>query len=169
MVDDEVWKQIESFPGYAISTYGRVVNLMHDRPVNGSLTANHYLKVTLRDEDGHSYQQYVHQLVAQTFFSGWRQGIRVRHLDGNRSNNSVTNLSFMGGVYRLPKRIKFSRITSQRVRIVETGEVFRTVYDCADYLGGSASNIYRVLRGERYSHLGYTFEYMDQVVNRYGD
>ena len=161
---EEVWKQIDDFPEYAVSNLGRVVNLIYDRPVNGVMTQNRYLKVTLR-KDGQATQQYVHQLVAQTFFSGWRRGIRVRHLDGNRGNNSASNLEFVGGAYRLPKRIKFSRITSQRVRIIETQEVFRTVYDAADYIGGSPSNIYRVLRGERASHLGFSFEYVDFQVS----
>ncbi len=166
-MDEELWKQIDDFPEYAVSTQGKVVNLKFDRPLEGVVTTNRYLKVTLR-KDGQVYQQYVHQLVAAAFFTNWRRGVRVRHLDDNRSNNSVTNLSIAGGEYRVPPRIKFSRITSQKVRIIETQETFRTVYDAADHIGGSASNIYRVLRGERSSHLGYTFEYVDYEVDGYG-
>lgn len=43
------------------------------------------------------------------------------------------------------------------VVINETGDKFRTVEECANFLQTHASAIYRVLRGERLSHRGVTF------------
>lgn len=60
----------------------------------------------------------------------------------------------MGRLRKDPQRAR-----ARKVRIVETNEVFLTVENCARYIGGDASSIYRVLRGERISHKGYTFEY----------
>lgn len=51
----------------------------------------------------------------------------------------------------------------RRVMINESEMIFRTVGDCADYIGGHPSSIYRVLRGERPSHLGYTFKYVEET------
>lgn len=47
--------------------------------------------------------------------------------------------------------------TYQAIRVVGTGELFRTVEDCARYYHTAASNIYRVLRGDRKTHHGKSF------------
>lgn len=127
-------------------------------------TTHGYLKVILRKE-GQSFQRYVHQLVAEAFFGDWRSGVRVTHLDSDRGNNNVDNLRIMGGESMPPIFYKSPKLTARRLRIVETGEVFRTAYDCAAHIGGSATNIYRVLNGHRSSHRGYTFEYIDTKVD----
>jgi hypothetical protein len=48
------------------------------------------------------------------------------------------------------------------VRIIETDEVFRTARDCANYIGGDYGSIYACLRGDRRSHMGFTFEYHER-------
>jgi hypothetical protein len=84
--------------------------------------------------------------------------VQIRHVEDN-SNNHVLNLRFRRGVRMgtLAKHPKKAR--TRRVRIVETNMVFLTVESCARYIGGDISSIYRVLRGERISHKGYSFEY----------
>lgn len=47
--------------------------------------------------------------------------------------------------------------TYRFVVINETGDRFRTVEECANFLQTHTSAIYRVLRGERLSHRGVTF------------
>jgi len=61
----------------------------------------------------------------------------------------------LGTLVKKPKKAH-----SRRVKIIETGQVFLTVESCARYIGGDVSSIYRVLRGERISHKGLTFQYM---------
>lgn len=48
-----------------------------------------------------------------------------------------------------------------RVQIVETGEVFNSITDCAEYINGSAGTIHHVLTGQRNTHKGYHFELVD--------
>lgn len=160
---NEVWQYVEQFPDYAISNLGRVVNLKFDRLLKPIVTDRGYLRIMLR-RNCQSYQFYVHQLVAEAFFGDWRPGVRVRHLDDDLSNNAVANLEIMGGECRTPAVYCSPRLTARKLRIIETGEVFRTAYDCAAYIGGNATNIYRVLNGYRDSHRGYTFEYVDAQV-----
>jgi hypothetical protein len=62
--------------------------------------------------------------------------------------------------------IRRIRQTSRSVEVIETGDVYRTARDCADYIGGDYGSIYACLRGERGSHLGYTFRYYD---SEYGE
>lgn len=162
-LDDEVWKYVENNPIYAVSNLGRVVNLKFDRVLTPVVTKNGYYKVTLREE-GRSVQLYVHQLVAEAFFGNWRPGLRVTHIDEDKSHNAASNLEVIGAPSRAAPVFKHPKLSARRLRIVETGMVFRTAYDCAAYIGGNATNIYRVLNGHRSSHRGYTFEYVDTEV-----
>ncbi len=155
---DEIWAEVEGFPNYAVSNHGRVMNVQTNyilRPRDNSYGYSH---VGLR-RDGRTYDLYVHQLVAKAFITGYRKGVRVKHAEEN-SDNRVNNLRFQKGVRlgTLVRRPKPAR--SRRVKIVETGMVFLTVESCANYIDGDASSIYRVLRGERISHKGFTFDYV---------
>lgn len=53
-------------------------------------------------------------------------------------------------------------LTNDRpVRIIETGEVFKNYIEAAKAIGGSRSNVYLCLTGNRASHKGYSFEYVE--------
>lgn len=54
---------------------------------------------------------------------------------------------------RKPRNIKGFR----KVKIVETGEVYNTVSDLVEAIGGDRTCVSKVLRGKRAHHLGYTF------------
>ena len=48
-----------------------------------------------------------------------------------------------------------------KIRIVETGEVFDSITDCAEHINGSTGTIHHVLTGQRNTHKGYHFELVD--------
>ncbi len=157
-MDGEQWTEVEGFPGYAVSNLGRVMNTTTNYILRPRDNSYGYSRVGLR-KDGKTYDVYVHHLVAKAFILGYRKGVSIKHEKEN-SDNHVMNLRFMAGarlgsLNRTPKKVK-----ARRIRIVETKEVFLTVESCADYIDGDVSSIYRVLRGERLSHKGFSFEYM---------
>lgn len=156
----EEWAYIDGFPEYMISNLGRVVNLKYQWMLKPQATDRGYMKVMLR-RDRKSHQHYVHQLVGVGFLKDFRRGMRISHIDDDLSNNEVKNLKRMVGPTRGEIVYDSPRMHARRLRIIQTGEVFRTAYDCARYIGGNASSIYRVLNGYRETHLGYTFEYVD--------
>lgn len=96
--------------------------------------------------------------------SGWQPKIHIAHLDEDKTNNYHLNLRFGNNRGLGQYRHKQEPVHYRRIQIVETGEVFRTVRDCARYLKTQPSSIYKVLRGERDSHLGYTFTYKEETV-----
>lgn len=157
---EELWALIEDFPKYAVSNHGRIRNTDTGHVLKGRSNGQGYLKVTLT-HDGVHKQAYIHQLVFIAFFPDHRDGLRVTHFDENKSNNKVDNLK----IQWRPEKYIHPRSTAwgRRVMIVETGEVFRTVYDCARYIVGDYSSIYACLRGQRRTHLGYTFEYLEDT------
>jgi len=91
----EIWKDIEGFDekyGYQISSWGRV------RSVNGILKPYEnfkgYLKVGLM-KDGKCCKKRVNRLVAQAFIPNPYNLPQVNHIDGNKQNNSFTNLEWV--------------------------------------------------------------------------
>ena len=155
---DEQWATIDGFPDYAVSNLGRVMSLRYNALLAPRPNSyGHHRVVLYREKVG--YDLYIHHLVAAAFTTGYRPGMQVRHRDMDKGNNEVTNLRFPGR--GLGQLVHPAAPRARRVQIVETGMIFRTVEDCAGYLGGDSSLIYRVLRGERRSHKGYTFAYME--------
>lgn len=158
---EEQWAMIEGFPDYAVSNLGRVMSLRFDALLAPRPNSyGHHRVVLYRDKVG--YDRYVHHLVADAFTTGYSPGMQVRHRNQNKGDNKVSNLRYpargMGQLITNPPAPR-----ARRVRIMENGLVFRTVEDCAKYVGGDASLIYRVLRGDRRSHKGYTFEYLEEI------
>lgn len=92
----EIWAAVHGFDGlYEVSTWGRV------RSERGILAPyeNHkgYLKVGLSKE-GKNHKFRVNRLVAQTFIPNPENLPEVNHIDGNKKNNSVTNLEWVDGL-----------------------------------------------------------------------
>lgn len=51
------------------------------------------------------------------------------------------------------------------VRIVETGQEFRSLSDCARFLDTQTEYIYKCLVGRLRSHKGFTFAYVDKSLS----
>ena len=158
---DDVFIEVPSAPGYAVSNKGLVLNLKRYRLLSPTITDAGYCQVTISLKGGRRSTRYVHQLVSEVFLADWRPGVRVGHVDHVRANNSVANLYVMGAPSAPRTHYASPRLNARSIRIEETGEVFRTAYDCAERINGHATNVYAVLRGERRTHRGYTFRYID--------
>lgn len=99
MVD---WKPIEGWAGYEISNTGhvrswkkcrRTPNDVLPRPVAPFPLPYGYLIVKLKDK-GRKRSAYIHHLVAEHFIGPRPDGAEVAHWDGDKSNNSVSNLRY---------------------------------------------------------------------------
>lgn len=91
----EIWRDIEGYDGrYAVSTWGRV------KGVHGIMKPyeNHkgYLKIGLF-KDGKNNKHRVSRLVAKAFIPNPYNLPEVNHIDGNKQNNSFTNLEWVSG------------------------------------------------------------------------
>ena len=89
----EIWKDIEGFEGlYQISSWGRV------RSIRGIIkpyqNKKGYYKVGLH-KNGKGHKKRVNRLVALAFIPNPHNLPQVDHIDGNKHNNSVTNLRWV--------------------------------------------------------------------------
>ena len=83
----ERWVEVSGHPDYEVSTTGQVRRAKDKKILKQSLNCrNGAMRVSLNRE-----KHYVHRLVANSFFDGDTNCI-VKHLDGDKTNNSVANL-----------------------------------------------------------------------------
>lgn len=93
----EVWLPITGYEGlYEVSSHGRVRSLHHHptgRLLKTPPTSRGYPKVTLHS-GGSERTLSVHRLVGREFVGPCPDGMEIRHLDGNKVNNNLTNLCY---------------------------------------------------------------------------
>lgn len=88
-------KQITGYPDYLVTKNGKVFSTKRGDPIEitGSTTKG-YRKVAL-SINGTATTIAVHRLVAQAFLKPPPRGYNiVNHIDGNKSNNDVSNLEW---------------------------------------------------------------------------
>lgn len=104
-LDGEIWKPLEEYPIYMVSSKGRVKSIARDvKPSKSDIyiaipeallsptqDESGYLNVGL-SKDGRIKTVRVHRLVASTFLPNPTNNIIVDHIDRDRSNNCVENL-----------------------------------------------------------------------------
>lgn len=157
----ELWLVIPDFPNYEVSSHGRVRNRITGRILKPTL-AKGYPRVVLCNNL--VYKPFtVHRLVADVFFDGDHSSLQVNHIDGNKLNNFIGNLEWVTVSENLKHAYKIGLKkppcpNPRRVRIIETGEIFDSISECARYINGSKRHIGECVDGIRNSHKGYHFE-----------
>lgn len=120
---------------------------------------------------------YIHRLVAETYIPNPNHYKEINHKDGDKSNNSVENLewcdrshnlkhSYTNGFHNPTKAVMaMKKSHSKPVKIIETGEIFESVSECARYIGTVHGNINECLNPNKKRHTakGYHFEYAKEV------
>jgi hypothetical protein len=89
--DEEVFKEIVGYPGYAISNLGNVKNTRTGLVLKPGVSPHGYLKVTLY-KDGKRINHSIHRLAANAFIANADNKRCVDHIDGCVTNNRIENL-----------------------------------------------------------------------------
>lgn len=87
----EEWRRIPGIPNYLASDLGRVMSLCgrEVRILRPGLSTRGYRQVVL-----HGRTHAVHRLVCRAFHGEPQHGQEVRHLDGDKLNNSALNVAW---------------------------------------------------------------------------
>jgi hypothetical protein len=91
MENVEIWKPIEGFKNYEVSSFGRVRNVKFNRVIHPHLR-NGYERIGISDGNGNQKKFAVNRLVAKAFLQSFNEDLEVDHIDRVRTNNYVTNL-----------------------------------------------------------------------------
>lgn len=179
---NEIWKEITGYEGYfEVSNLGnfrskdRIIKYKQNgtrkypgKSLKVELMQDGYSRIVLMKES--VKKRYMcHRLVAETFIPNPENKPFVNHIDGNRSNNCVTNLEWctqseneIHAVNVLGKTMK-GKTKSKPVKCIENDMIFKSMRSAVEWLGNHACNEgikKAIVAGRKYHN--YTFVFIDE-------
>ena len=124
----EEWKDIKGYEGcYQISNYGRIKSMQRkvasrggclkslpEKIITPLYTSNGYLNVVASKSQKRK-TLIIHHLVAEYFIGDRPDGLVIDHIDGNKTNNHVSNLRYITTKENLRKR-KDIKLDQEKVK-----------------------------------------------------
>lgn len=164
---EEIWKDIEDFPGYEVSNLGNVRSWLR-RGVSNELrveplilspgTSGNGYKLVVLTAEGVPYTRMVHQIVAGAFIGERPPGHVTRHLDGNKHNNTAENLAYgthsdnrhdaVRHGYKHKKKLTY-QLAEEIRKLYKTGEYSQRVL--GEKFGVDQSHVANILAGRAWS------------------
>lgn len=175
----EIWKKVNNTDGMIeVSNYGRVRSLLRGKPfILKTQTDNkgyQRLRVTIKKQ---KMSFKLHRLVAEAFLDNPNKLPQVNHIDGNKTNNSISNLEWISNKDNANHAIKNNlwisvfegaeKENSKRKKAViafnEKQRIeFKSVSEAERYF--KSRHISDVLKGKRKHVKGYSFVYESEVM-----
>jgi hypothetical protein len=90
---EEIWKPVNEFPNYHISSFGNIKNVITNKPLKPNLKSGYYHVSLVNEIIKKSLK--IHRLVALAFIENPENKSDVNHKDKNKLNNNVKNLEWM--------------------------------------------------------------------------
>lgn len=114
---EEIWRDIPYLPGYKISSFGRLLSC-EKTIVKKSISYNIKEKVLKCYKSKNGYivfgfrgkLRYLHRIVIEVFVSEIKEGFEVDHIDGDRTNNSLSNLRIVNRKQNVENTIRLGRM-----------------------------------------------------------
>lgn len=174
LIQQNIFYDIPFHHGFRINMTGRVINLLEGYEVQPTLNLSGYWAVTVRRDgiDNRSITAHVHRLLALTFLPlpdiSQVDSMHVNHIDGNKLNNSLTNLEWVTHqrncqhAYETGLRDDNTPI---RIRCATTGNEFvaYSMGEAGRFFGVTAAAVHWQLncKKSKTPYKGYYVEYAD--------
>lgn len=152
----EEWLPIDGYDNYMVSNKGKIKNINTNHCLIPEYTSTGMF-VNLKLTKHKIKRRRVDELVAEAFLGRSSAMDKVYHIDGNVYNNYVDNLEW---------RVKYSSPSeiyrNTKVRCIETGEIFDSIYQCSEIMSLSVSSLKNCLKHKTVkTRDGYSFEFVE--------
>lgn len=116
----EIYKDIPGYEGrYQITSWGNVYSVDAEQFLIPEVNDKGYLRVDLYEPSGRRKHVKVHRLVASAFVSNPEGKPQVNHKDGNKRNNSFTNLEWVTDVENKAHRMRIMDLKKRGVVMID--------------------------------------------------
>lgn len=169
-------KIIKEYPAYKISKQGKVFSCFK---LKTSIQTNEwrelkqvydkscgYMIVTLVDGKGKRQNKRVHRLLMEAFVPNPNNYPQINHIDGNKLNNSLSNLEWCSGSHNTRHAISLGLMKPVNEKTVEQYTLngvfvneFKSIHEAGRQTGIAWQNISKVCLGKRKSAGKYYWKY----------
>lgn len=158
---------------YTVDKCGNVYSFAHNTPhiLKPITTRQGYLVIDVYNaETGKNERFKVHRLVAAKYIDN-PDGFRyVNHIDGDKTNNRVSNLEWCSPSDNckhahklvLHSTIKANKARMNRVVCIELHTIYQSIEEAAKILDICSSSIGKVCRHKQETAGGYHWRYLDE-------
>lgn len=170
----EIWKNIEGYPNYQISSMGRVKSLNYkhtdkEKLLKSSKKSGYPFVVLYKD--GERKQTFIHRLVASAFIPNTDNKPCIDHINTDRTDNRVENLRWvtykenMNNPLTIEKKMgENNPKTKPIIQFSKDGEFMQKwhcIVSVERELNIKHSNIIKVINGDRKTAGGFIWGYAD--------
>lgn len=184
MYTTEEWEEVEGYPGYSVSTEGRVMSyrLKEPKELAQQTTKCGYKYVRLSISKNKSKYSLIHRLVAKAFVPNPDNKPQVNHIDGDKSNNKASNLEWVSAkentrhAYELGLRdnntlARNGKSNSKPVSQIDvkTGRVIATFPSVSEvrHHGFDRAAVQRCCYVRKDTHKGFRWRFVGEESRRY--
>jgi len=191
-MSEEVWKTLENFSNYEISSFGNLRNKTTGYIIKPCIKSG-YLCTSLTNDDKKYKSIKIHRLVGLSFIPNPENKYTINHKDHNKLNNNLNNLEWATTTEqnkhkRKPKKEVQELISSRAVWRInkdtnEKLEYYKTIRAAAQWIfdnnltsvkefnngNNIKTKISAVAQGRRPTTFGYKWEYCNECENKYND
>lgn len=164
----EIWAPVLGYEGvYEVSSMGRLKRLQHEiGPARGEtkrLLTERISTGSIDPKTGYvscnlkSKTKRMHALVCEAFL-GKVEGCYACHNDGDRANNTLSNVRWDTPSGNQDDRRRHGTYCGKRV-VRSDGVIYQSASDAARDIGSRTGAVSRVARGELKTHKGFGFKY----------
>lgn len=133
---------------YYITQDGKCYNSITGKYLKGQENyKNHYISYNLTLPDGTKKRCYAHRLVALAFIPNPENKTEVNHIDGNKSNNSVTNLEWATSIENKRHAVEIGLKTTKQIYCFSKDKnlvaIYKSIKEASEAVGLSISLIHQ--------------------------
>ena len=153
----EMFKDIKGYPGYQISSEGKIWNTKTQRYLKPSRKPNGYYQINLVAANGKRKKEYLHRLLALVFIDNPNNYPEVDHIDRNRENNSLSNLRWVSKSQN-QRNTSNNRQISQYDKVGNLIATYGSIAEAVEAVDGSISGMYSYLQGKSRYYKGFIWK-----------